>query len=130
MRERRIRQMEITAGIHLLQATKGSYVYLVLGDEPILIDTSFPGRATAILTELEKFGLRSTDIAHILLTHQDGDHIGCVQRMASLSNAETCGRHCWVEQKKRLLRGFCQMKRHQYEYAARNGSLGRSAAIW
>ena len=35
--------MEITKNIHLLQATKGSYAYLVLGDEPILIDTCLPG---------------------------------------------------------------------------------------
>jgi flavorubredoxin len=46
----------------------------VLGDEPILIDTSFPGRTRAILTEIEKLGLRPSDIAHILLTHHDGDY--------------------------------------------------------
>ena len=80
--------MEITAGIHLLQATKGSYVYLVLGDEPILIDTSFPGRTRAILTEIEKLGLRPTDIAHILLTHQDGDHIGNAHALQQASGAQ------------------------------------------
>src|SRR5689334_13488824 len=49
--------MEITRGVHLLQSTSGSYVYLILREEPILIDTSLPGRAAAILTELETLGL-------------------------------------------------------------------------
>lgn len=80
--------MEITAGIHLLQATRGSYVYLVLGDEPILIDTSFPGRTRAILTEIERLGLRPTDIAHILLTHQDGDHIGNAHALQQATGAQ------------------------------------------
>lgn len=80
--------MEITAGIHLLQVTKGSYVYLVLGDEPMLIDTSFPGRATAILSEMEKLGLRPTDIAHILLTHYDVDHIGNAHALQQTSGAQ------------------------------------------
>ncbi len=68
--------MEITTGVHLLKSTKDSYVYLVLGDEPILIDTCVPGRSAAILAELETLGLKPTDIAHILLTHHDVDHIG------------------------------------------------------
>jgi glyoxylase-like metal-dependent hydrolase (beta-lactamase superfamily II) len=80
--------MEITQGVHLLQSTKGSYVYLILGEEPILIDTSFPGRSTAILTELQTLGLKPTDLAHILLTHHDVDHIGSAKALQQVTGAK------------------------------------------
>ncbi|GHP00456.1 MBL fold metallo-hydrolase [Reticulibacter mediterranei] len=85
--------MEIIKDIHLLQTTKGSYAYLVLGDEPILIDTSFPGRAPAIVAELEKLGMKPTDIAHILLTHHDGDHIGNAHALQQASGAQVWASH-------------------------------------
>ncbi len=80
--------MEITTGVHLLKSTRGSYVYLVLGDEPILIDTGFPGRSAAILAELETLGLKPTDIAHIFLTHHDVDHIGNARALQQASGAK------------------------------------------
>src|SRR5690242_20285468 len=80
--------MEITGEVHLLQSTNGSYVYLILGEEPILIDTSLPGRAPAILKELETLGLKPTDLAHILLTHHDVDHIGNAKALQQESGAK------------------------------------------
>lgn len=80
--------MEVTKDVHLLQSTSGSYVYLVLGEEPTLIDTSLPGRATTILTELEALGLKATDLAHILLTHHDVDHIGNAKALQQASGAK------------------------------------------
>ena len=80
--------MEITRGVHLLQSTNGSYVYLILGEEPILIDTSLPGRAAAILTELETLGLKPTDLAHIFLTHHDVDHMGNAKALQQASGAK------------------------------------------
>lgn len=77
--------MEITQGVHLLQSTRGSYAYLILGSEPILIDTCLPGRSGAMLAELEVLGLAPADLAHIFLTHHDVDHIGnaCALQQAS-----------------------------------------------
>ncbi|QBD75525.1 MBL fold metallo-hydrolase [Ktedonosporobacter rubrisoli] len=80
--------MEITPSVHKLESTRGSYAYLIREAEPILIDTSFPGRAGAILAELEMIGLKPTDIAHILLTHHDGDHIGNVRALQQASGAQ------------------------------------------
>ncbi len=68
--------MQLSANVHRLEATKGSYCYLVLGDEPTLIDTGLPGRGDRILAELASHGLKPGDLAHILLTHHDIDHIG------------------------------------------------------
>jgi glyoxylase-like metal-dependent hydrolase (beta-lactamase superfamily II) len=80
--------MEITNRVHLLQSTKDSYVYLVLGEEPVLVDTCLPGRAAAILAELEALGLKPTDLAHILLTHHDVDHIGNASALQQASGAK------------------------------------------
>jgi glyoxylase-like metal-dependent hydrolase (beta-lactamase superfamily II) len=80
--------MEITQGVHLLQSTNGSYVYLVLREEPILIDTSLPGRAATILKELQVLGLKPTDLAHILLTHHDVDHIGSAKALQQATGAK------------------------------------------
>jgi glyoxylase-like metal-dependent hydrolase (beta-lactamase superfamily II) len=80
--------MEVTPGIHLLQSTKASYVYLVLGEEPLLIDTCLPGRAVAILAELETLGLKPTDLAHIVLTHHDVDHIGNARALQQATGAK------------------------------------------
>jgi glyoxylase-like metal-dependent hydrolase (beta-lactamase superfamily II) len=80
--------MEITKGVHLLQSTKGSHAYLLLGDEPILVDTCLPGRAAAIVEELATLGLAPSDLAHILLTHHDVDHIGNAQALQQASSAK------------------------------------------
>jgi glyoxylase-like metal-dependent hydrolase (beta-lactamase superfamily II) len=80
--------MEITTGVHLLQSTKESYVYLILGEEPLLVDTCLPGRSAAILAELETLGLKPTDIAHICLTHHDVDHIGNARALQRMTGAK------------------------------------------
>jgi glyoxylase-like metal-dependent hydrolase (beta-lactamase superfamily II) len=80
--------MEITKGIHVLDGTRGSYVYLVLGEEPVLIDTCLPGRAPTILSEISRLGLKPTDLAHIFLTHYDVDHIGNARALREASGAK------------------------------------------
>lgn len=79
--------MEITKGVHLLEEMKGSYVYLVLGQEPVLVDTGMSGRANKVVKALAALGMQPTDIAHIMLTHQDVDHIGNAKRLQELSGA-------------------------------------------
>ena len=79
--------MEIAEGVHLLGATKGSYVYLVRTSEPVLIDTGFRGRADRILAEIAAIGMRPRDIAHITLTHHDVDHVGNAHALADATGA-------------------------------------------
>ncbi|RIV26668.1 MBL fold metallo-hydrolase [Alicyclobacillaceae bacterium I2511] len=80
--------MEITKNVHLLTATKGSYSYLVLGNEPVLVDTSFPGRTAAILHALKDLGMEPKDLAHIVLTHHDVDHVGNAKALAAITGAD------------------------------------------
>lgn len=64
---------EICETVYLLESTKGSYAYLVDGPEPVLVDTSLPGRARAMQGELSRDHLEPK---HIVITHYDVDHIG------------------------------------------------------
>ncbi len=80
--------MEIAPGVHLLEETKGSYVYVIMGQEPVLVDTFFPGKSGQVIAGLERIGLRPHDIAHILLTHSDVDHVGNAKRLQELSGAK------------------------------------------
>ena len=73
---------------HKLASTRGSYAYLVDGAEPVLVDTSLPGRADAIIEELRGLDRRP---AHIAITHYDVDHIG---NMGAL--AEHYGAALWL----------------------------------
>lgn len=68
--------MKITDTVYMLDSTKGSHAYLILGKEMMLVDTCFPGRGKKILNELSSLNINPQDIKHILLTHYDGDHIG------------------------------------------------------
>lgn len=79
--------MEITKRVHILEGTKGSYSYLVMGQEPILVDTSMPGRENRILEALTHLGMTPADLAHIVLTHHDVDHIGNAKGLKYVSGA-------------------------------------------
>ncbi len=79
--------MEISKNVHLLEGTKGSYSYLILGQEPVLVDTSMPGRSNRIVEALAELGMKPSDVAHIVLTHQDVDHIGNAKLLKEQSGA-------------------------------------------
>ncbi|PWI56947.1 MBL fold metallo-hydrolase [Sulfoacidibacillus thermotolerans] len=79
--------MEIAPNVHLLEETKGSYCYLITGQEPVLIDTFMPGRIANVIQGLARIGLQPTDLAHILLTHSDVDHIGNAKQLQEQSGA-------------------------------------------
>lgn len=68
--------MKVTDDVFGLDATKGNYAYLILGEETILIDTGRPGQVKGILKELKSMNISPEDIKHILITHHDIDHIG------------------------------------------------------
>lgn len=69
-------RLKVTDDVYKLDATKGNYAYVILGEKAILIDTGRPGQGKAILNELKSLNINSRDIEHILLTHHDIDHIG------------------------------------------------------
>lgn len=80
--------MEIINNVYQLNSTKGSHVFLIKGDENILIDTGMPGSSTRMLKEINSLGVATKDLQKILLTHHDIDHIGNVGKLQEKTGAE------------------------------------------
>ncbi len=59
--------MKITDNVFVLNRTKGSYVYIIMGKEVVLIDTGRIDMRKGILKDLRSTGVRMEDIKHILL---------------------------------------------------------------
>lgn len=77
--------MKIVENVYQLDSAKGSHVFLIKGEENILIDTGMPGLAERILAELKT--LDASTIRYILLTHHDIDHIGNAARIQETTGA-------------------------------------------
>lgn len=80
--------MEIINNVYQLNSTKGSHVFLIRGDENILIDTGMPGSSKRMLKEINSLGVATKDLQKILLTHHDIDHIGNVGKLQEKTGAE------------------------------------------
>lgn len=60
---------------HVSLGFVSAYV-LVRGREAAIVDTGISGSGTAITEALTGLGLEPTDVRHIILTHNHGDHVG------------------------------------------------------
>lgn len=69
----------------MLEATCRSHAYLIDSEEPVLIDTGFPGESDKIIEEISDLGIRPK---HIFLTHHDVDHIGNAKILQELTGAK------------------------------------------
>jgi glyoxylase-like metal-dependent hydrolase (beta-lactamase superfamily II) len=81
--------MKITDNIAMLElARPNGAIYPTLAwDENslALIDAGFPGQTEALIGAIAAEGFRAEDITHIILTHQDIDHIGCLPDLLRLA---------------------------------------------
>ena len=82
--------MKIEENVYALDSTKGNYVYLILDEEIILIDTGLPKNGKGILNELKSMDIKPHNIKHILITHDDVDDVG------SLALLKTSGAKIWA----------------------------------
>lgn len=80
--------MQIIDNVYLLDSSKGSYVYIIMDKEIVLVDTGLPFKRKSIIEELKSLGVELRDIKHILLTHHDIDHIGNVFSLQQLTGAK------------------------------------------
>lgn len=80
--------MKITEKVTMLDAAPQSHVFLICGEENILIDTGFPGQSAKILAELKSLGVKPESVKKILLTHHDIDHIGNAAALQKATGAE------------------------------------------
>jgi len=51
----------------------------------VLIDAGFPGQTQAIVKAISDEGFNAEKLTHIIITHQDWDHIGCITDLQKLS---------------------------------------------
>ena len=80
--------MKIGESVYALDSTKGNYVYLILAEEIILIDTGLPKNGKDILNELKSMDIEPHDIKYILITHDDMDHVGSLALLEKASGAK------------------------------------------
>jgi len=66
---------EVLPAVHLIKLGAVN-AYLIKDEEPVLVDTGYPGSADKILEYARRIDLQPSDIKHILLTHLHTDHSG------------------------------------------------------
>ena len=81
--------MRIADNVEMLEIeSMGSKVNLTLTwdkNSLVLIDTGFPGQTEMIVKAIGSAGFQAKNITHIILTHQDIDHIGCLKELLKLA---------------------------------------------
>jgi glyoxylase-like metal-dependent hydrolase (beta-lactamase superfamily II) len=60
---------------------------ILLGDSVTLVDTGVPGSEDAILAAVEELGRSPDDVADIVITHADGDHVGSLAALVERTGA-------------------------------------------
>jgi len=73
--------------VHALRLI-GVNAFLILGDEPTLIDAGHRGSGVMLRRQLAALDHQVTDIKRIVCTHGHPDHIGGVHEIAAWSGAE------------------------------------------
>ncbi len=68
--------MKITDDVYALDSTKGNYVYVILDDYIVLVDTGRSKNGLGIINDLKNMDIQPHDVKKILITHHDMDHIG------------------------------------------------------
>jgi glyoxylase-like metal-dependent hydrolase (beta-lactamase superfamily II) len=53
----------------------------------VLIDAGLPGQTDEIVKAIEDEGFQAENLTHIIITHQDWDHIGCVRDLQRIAPA-------------------------------------------
>lgn len=92
--------MQITTHVHALKLPftiplapgksleRYVYVYLIIGDRIVLIDSGVAGCEATICSYLERLGRRPSDIAALVLTHAHPDHMGAARPVVEACQCE------------------------------------------
>jgi glyoxylase-like metal-dependent hydrolase (beta-lactamase superfamily II) len=77
---------KVCEGIYRIRGSR-SNIYLVVGSEPVLIDTGMPGDEAVILQALNELGVHSRNLRMILITHAHLDHVGALAAVKGATDA-------------------------------------------
>lgn len=79
--------MKITDTIYQVDDVFGG-TFVLVGEQYLsLVDTGVPGSEGKVFALIESLGRKPGDLKHILLTHSDGDHIGCLPALVEATGA-------------------------------------------
>ncbi len=81
--------MQVAPGVFAIRAV-GSMVYLLGGAELSLVDAGGPGSAPRIVRYIRSLERQPRDLACILLTHVDMDHVGGILDLVAATGARIC----------------------------------------
>ncbi|AET70952.1 Zn-dependent hydrolase, glyoxylase [Desulfosporosinus orientis DSM 765] len=86
------RESKETGGLRVLEISyMGRIINPVLiwdKERVILIDTGFPGQLPEIRSAVEAAGVPFSGLSHVVITHQDVDHIGALQEILKAAEHE------------------------------------------
>lgn len=85
--------MNIGCGVEMIELSANlafgpGVVYpslLIDNNDLILVDTGFPGMLSQLREKMESAGLSVDRLSHIIMTHHDIDHIGCLKSLVDAS---------------------------------------------
>ena len=82
--------MEIASNVHVIPSGFVN-VYLIVEAEGLtLIDTGLARNERRILAYIAGLGRRPGDLRRIVITHADGDHVGCLAALKAATGARAC----------------------------------------
>jgi glyoxylase-like metal-dependent hydrolase (beta-lactamase superfamily II) len=76
----------VSESIHHLPEIVGGPTILV-GETVTIVDTGVPGSDDAILAAVEELGRSPEEVADIVITHADGDHVGSLAALVERTGA-------------------------------------------
>ena len=81
--------MELIPGVYPIERLGIGRAYLYKeADRLTLIDTGLAGSADRIFAEIERIGLRPSDLRQIVITHYHNDHIGSLAEVVERTDAQ------------------------------------------
>ncbi len=103
---------KVTEGIYRIMGAR-SNIYLIEGEELILIDTGMPGDGDVVLEVVKELGYQNVDIKYIMITHAHMDHVGSLAALKQATGAKIVAslkEKDFIEGRKML----CSMKREGF----------------
>jgi len=103
---------KVIEGIYRIIGAR-SNIYLIEGEELILIDTGMPGDGGKVLEVMNELGYRNEDLKYILITHAHLDHVGSLAFLKESTGAKIVAS---IEEKDFIegRRMLCSMKREGF----------------
>jgi len=81
--------MKITDNVHIIPNVQANSYLIIESEGLTIIDTGMPFSEKQTLKYIAGLGHSASDIKHILITHADLDHYGCLATLKEASGART-----------------------------------------